>query len=47
MSKAYPCGAGIGLMGGAMLRDFAIVATAYGASFASSTSKPPWLVTEL
>lgn len=26
--------AGIGLMGGAMLRDFAIVATAYGASFA-------------
>ena len=29
-----PLFAGIGLMGGAMLRDFAIVATAYGASFA-------------
>lgn len=28
-----PLFAGIGLMGGAMLRDFAIVATAYGASF--------------
>lgn len=28
-----PAFAGIGLMGGAMLRDFAIVATAYGASF--------------
>jgi malonate transporter MadM subunit len=28
-----PMFAGIGLMGGAMLRDFAIVATAYGASF--------------
>lgn len=30
-----PMFAGIGLMGGAMLRDFAIVATAYGASFAA------------
>lgn len=29
-----PMFAGVGLMGGAMLRDFAIVATAYGASFA-------------
>lgn len=29
-----PLFAGIGLLGGAMLRDFAIVATAYGASFA-------------
>lgn len=29
-----PLFAGVGLMGGAMLRDFAIVATAYGASFA-------------
>lgn len=29
-----PIFAGIGLLGGAMLRDFAIVATAYGASFA-------------
>lgn len=29
-----PMFAGIGLMGGAMLRDFSIVATAYGASFA-------------
>ena len=29
-----PMFAGIGLMGGAMLRDFAIVATAYGATFA-------------
>lgn len=28
-----PMFAGVGLMGGAMLRDFAIVATAYGASF--------------
>ena len=28
-----PIFAGIGLLGGAMLRDFAIVATAYGASF--------------
>ena len=28
-----PMFAGIGLLGGAMLRDFAIVATAYGASF--------------
>lgn len=28
-----PLFAGVGLMGGAMLRDFAIVATAYGASF--------------
>ena len=28
-----PMFAGIGLMGGAMLRDFAIVATAYGATF--------------
>ena len=28
-----PMFAGLGLMGGAMLRDFAIVATAYGASF--------------
>jgi malonate transporter MadM subunit len=30
----FPALAGIGLMGGAMLRDFSIVATAYGASFA-------------
>ncbi len=29
-----PMFAGVGLLGGAMLRDFAIVATAYGASFA-------------
>ena len=29
-----PLFAGIGLLGGVMLRDFAIVATAYGASFA-------------
>ena len=30
-----PIFAGVGLMGGAMLRDFAIVATAYGASFSA------------
>jgi malonate transporter MadM subunit len=42
-----PLFAGIGLLGGAMLRDYAIVATAYGASFEDLRRSGPAVVVSL